>query len=122
MGLLSGGGASILQSVFAPIYLNGRIFQTETVFDAYGEITTTYAEFDAKMQVDSMTEAMRQQEGASEQDRRIIVLSNSTSADINTDAEVICDEGPYAGIRFQVATINRDPCGAYHELRGRRAS
>ncbi len=122
MGLLSGDGATLLNSVFSPLYLNGRIFKTQIVYDAYGELTKTFAEYDAKVQVDSMTESMRGQEGAADDDRRILVLTQSTSAPMDSDCEIICDEGPYQGVMFRVATVSSDPLGSYWEIRGRRAA
>jgi hypothetical protein len=122
MGLLSGDGAALLGSIFSGIYLPGRVFKIETVYDNYGEIVTTETEWDCRLMVDAMTEAMRRETGSREQDRRIIILSTSTTAPIDTDCEVICDQGPYSGVRFQVASIDRDPCGAYWQIRGSRAS
>jgi len=122
MGILSGDGATLFGSIFSGIYLSGRVYKQEPVYDAYGELVVTEAEYDAKLQVDAMTEAMRREAGSSEQDRRIIILSTSTNAPIDTDCEILCDEGPYSGVRFQVASIDRDPCGAYWQIRGVRAS
>jgi hypothetical protein len=121
MGLLSGGGAALLDSIFAPLYLNGVIYKQEIVQDDGGDTVTLYAEYDAKVQVDSMDERMRSEEGAASENRRIIVLANSTAAVIDTDCEVMALEGPYANARFQVASVNSDPCGSYRECRGRRA-
>jgi hypothetical protein len=121
MGLLSGGGAALLDSIFAPLYLNGVIYKQEIVQDDGGDTVILYVEYDAKVQVDSMDERMRSEEGAASEDRRIIVLANSTNAIVDTDCEIAALEGPYANARFQVASVNSDPCGAYRECRGRRA-
>jgi hypothetical protein len=121
MGLLSGGGAALLHSVFTPLYLNGIIYSRETVYDDDGDMTIIETDWECRLQVDSMDERMRTEEGAASEDRRIIVLSNSTNAVINSDCEIMALEGPYANARFQVASVNSDPCGAYRECRGRRA-
>lgn len=122
MGLLSGGGQAVLGSIFSTIYIPGKIYVQENIYDQWGELQTIEAEFDCKLQVDALTEAMRQQSGAAETDQRILVLTTSTSAPISTDVEVEPLAGGYANIRYQVASVASDPCFSYWELRGRRAS
>lgn len=122
MGILSGDGQALLGSIFSAIYLSGRVYAQENVYDAYGDLQILETEYDCRLMVDAMTEAMRQQAGASEQDRRILVLTTSTSAPMNTDCEIEALEGAYAGTRFQIASIATDPCFSYWELRGKRAS
>ena len=121
MGLLSGDGAAVFGRVFSGLYLDATVYKQEIVQDDGGDTTVTYAEYDALAQVDAMTESMRQEQGASEQDRRIIILSTSTNAPVDSDCEITVNAGPYAGVRFQVASIDRDPCGSYFSCRGRRS-
>jgi len=122
MGLLAGDGAGVFNSIFTAFYLDATVYMRESFYDDGGDLVIVEMEYDAKAQVDSLTDVMRKEEGASSQDRRIIILSGSTSADINTDSEIIVNAGPYSGVRFQIASIDRDPCGAYWSCRGRRAS
>ncbi len=121
MGLLNGGGAAILGSIFSGIYLPAKVYAETSVYDAHGELTTSETIRDCKAQVDVMTEAMRAQEGAADGDRRILVLSTSLAGDLDSDSEVEVLEGPYAGARYLVSNIDRDPCGSYWNCRGRRA-
>ena len=121
MGLLSGDGAAIFNTIFAPLYLDAVIYKQEAVYGSDGDLTVTYAEYDAKAQVDAMTEAMREESGAADSDRRILILANSTAAPVDSDCEITVNQGPYAGVKFQVASIDRDPVGAYFQCRGRRA-
>lgn len=122
MGLLSGDGAALLHSIFSPLYLEGVIITRETIYEEGGDTTIIEMEWDCRLQVDAMNEAMRGESGAADTDRRIIILRNSTEAPaVNTDCEVAALEGPYAGQRYQVATIDADPCGSYWSCRGRRS-
>jgi hypothetical protein len=117
MSLLDGGGAALLSSIFAPLYLPGSIINVTTVYDEVGEPTLTETTSDARVQVDAMTESMRAQEGASDEDRRIIVLA---PAILDTDAIIAVNGGPYAGSRWLVMAIDRDPVAAYTQCRARR--
>lgn len=121
MGLLNGGGADFLGSVFSGLYLSATLYKQQNVYDAYGELTVSEVSYPCRAQVDNQTEAMRQAEGASETDRRILVLSKGLAVAVDTDCEILINEGPYQGARFACSAIGRDPCGAYHEMRGRRA-
>lgn len=71
------------------------------------------------VQVDVVTDAMRQAVGFTERDVRILVLAASLSGGVTTDDRVEVQAGPHAGT-FQIASINRDPAGVYWELRGQR--
>lgn len=121
MGILNGGGAALLQSVFAKHYQPATIYAIENVYDDYGELSSIETEYECVAQVDEMTEAMRRESGASEQDRRIIVLTN-TSAPLNTDCEFTTTQPGYEGVRFMIASVASDPCFSHWILRGRRAS
>jgi len=120
MGLLSGGGASLLTNIFSRLYVAGTVYATTTIYSEVGEPTTTETTIPARVQVDNMTEAMRGAEGAADSDRRVVVLATD-GVTLDTDSIVSADEGPYAGSRWLVMTIpERDPCGAYWSARVRR--
>jgi len=119
MGLLSGGGASILTSIFANVYVSGTVYAVTTTYSEVGEPVSTETAIPARVQVDSMTEDMRASEGAADQDRRMLVLATD-GVTVDTDSIIEVNEGPYSGSRWLVMTIpERDPCGAYWATRAR---
>lgn len=89
--------------------------------DAGGSITSPGTPFalDCSAQVDAVTEAMRQAEGYTEQDVRILVLAATLDGELDTDATIKVLAGPHAG-EYMVASVDRDPAGIYWECRGRR--
>lgn len=119
---MNGAFAELFNEQLEPFYLAGRVFKIENVYDAFGEIVQTELAYDCKMQINNLDEAMRLAQGSADTDRRILVLQASTDAVIDTDCELICDEGFYAGYRYQVASVNIDPVAARYSCRGRRAS
>ena len=72
------------------------------------------------VQVDSVTEAMRQADGFTDKDMRLLVLAATLDGDLDTSAQIEVLAGPHAGT-WMVASCDRDPCGVYWECRGRRA-
>jgi len=121
-GVLSGGGADFFGSLMATYFLDATLYAQVPTYNSYGDLTIVETSYPCLAQVDAMTESMRAEQGASDTDRAIYILSTSTSADITTDFEVVVNAGPYAGVRFQIASINSDPVAAYRLLRGTRAS
>lgn len=119
MGLLSGDGASILTNIFNRIYVSGAVGTTVTTYSDVGEPTPVVTYAPARVQVDNMTEAMRGAEGASDTDRRILVLATA-GISVDTDAVLLVNEGPYAGSYWLVMAVTRDPCGAVFDCRARR--
>lgn len=71
------------------------------------------------VQVDQATEAMRQADGYTDQDRRMLVLAQGVPS-ITTDDRINITGGPFVG-EWMIASVVRDPFAAYWELRGRRA-
>jgi hypothetical protein len=117
------GIANAFSHAFGGAYHDGVARWTGApVFDDGGSIVTpgTPEEVACRVQVDSVTEAMRQSEGYRDQDMRLLVLSAGLERDINTDCTVTVLDGPHAGA-WRVASVSRDPCGIYHEALGRRA-
>ncbi len=118
--------ASIAQGISAAFggpYVDGLVIdQTGAVFDDGGSIATpgTATERPCQVQVDVVTEAMRQAEGYSEGDARFLILSASLNGALGTDASVQVLCGPNAGW-WLVSAIERDPMGVYWQGRGRRA-
>ncbi len=91
------------------------------VMDEGGSITTpgTPVTKTCSAQVDAVTEAMRQAEGYTDQDVRILVLAATLDGVLDTDATIDVLEGPHAG-EWMIASCDRDPAGIYFECRGRR--
>lgn len=90
-------------------------------YDAGGSITApgTAIEKTCSVQVDAVTEAMRQADGFTDRDMRLLVLTATLDGDLGTSARVQVLDGPHAGT-WILASVSRDPCGVYFECRGRR--
>lgn len=93
---------------------------TDAIYDDGGSIVTPgdVLERECLCQVDSVPEAMRQSDGYTDQDVRLLIIKLDGSLD--TDAEVEVTAGPHAG-RYSVQSVTRDPLAVYRECRGRRA-
>ena len=117
MGILDGGGSSILNSVFSAIYPTGSLIRRTITEDAGGSQTVTKTTVAIKVQTDRVTEVMRQAAGYTDTDVRLIVLSAGV-ADINSNDEIIDSRGD----RWAVIDPAVDPCGSHWEMRGQRAN
>lgn len=120
---MDGGIAGVLGSVFGAIYLPGKaIWRGEPVTDAGGSIVTPGAVImaDCRVQVDQATEVMRQAEGYTDRDMRIIVLASGLTRDVDSDTTIRVLLGANAG-DWLVSRVSRDPAGAYFDCTGRRA-
>jgi hypothetical protein len=89
------------------------------VKDAGGSIISpgTPVQYPCRAQFDAPTIAMRQAEGFTEQDARILVLG--FSATLDADAEIRVASGDNAG-EWRLLTVTRDPAGVGYECRARR--
>ncbi len=89
------------------------------VKDAGGSIISpgTPVEVACKAQFDAPTVAMRQAEGFTEQDARILVLDFDGTLD--DEAEIRVASGDNAG-QWRLLTVTRDPAGVGYECRARR--
>lgn len=115
MGLLDGGIASIMHGVFSGIYLDATLHRTTTTSDGKGGGSTSDADEAVKAQLEAATEAMRQAEGYTDTDVRILLLAHGVDRP-NSDCEVTVD-----GTRYGIRSVGRDPAGAYWDIHGRRA-
>lgn len=115
--MLNGGLAGIFGAAFGGIYLDASLYRAQPeVLDAGGSVVSGGGFADAepvKAQADRVTEAMRQQEGFTEGDARILVLASGVARP-TTDDEIAVD-----GTRYKIAFVDTDPANAYWELRGR---
>ncbi|QDP55575.1 MAG: hypothetical protein Unbinned273contig1001_66 [Prokaryotic dsDNA virus sp.] len=91
----------------------------EPVKDAGGSIISpgTPVQYPCRAQFDVPTIAMRQAEGFTEQDARILVLDFNGTLD--ADAEIRVASGDNAG-QWRLLTVTRDPAGVGYECRARR--
>lgn len=89
------------------------------VKDAGGSITSpgTPVQYPCRAQFDAPTIAMRQAEGFTEQDARILVLA--FEATLDDKAEIRVASGDNAG-QWRLLTVTRDPAGVGYECRARR--
>jgi hypothetical protein len=105
-----------------PFHPSKVITTTGAVYDDGGSIVTPGQVFrrDCMCQVDSVTEAMRAQDGYTDRDVRLLVLSTTLAGALDTSATVEVLEGPNPGV-YSLQTCDRDPMGVYWECRGRAA-
>lgn len=92
------------------------------VKDAGGSIVTpgTPVSLPCKAQFDEATQAMRATEGFLETDVRILVLSATLDATLDTKAKISVAAGANAGT-WALLSCERDPAGVGYECRGRYA-
>lgn len=117
MGLLDGGGSSLLTGVFSGIYPSGTLVRRTITEDAGGSQTVTDAEIPIKVQTDNVTEAMRQAAGYTDTDVRLIVLTAGLTSDITTNDKIRDSRGTL----WSVTMPALDPCGSHWTIRGQKA-
>lgn len=117
MGLLTGGGASVLNSVFAAIYPDGTLRRETITEDAGGSQTVTTVNIPIKVQTDGVTEAMRNAAGYTDTDVRLIVLTAGLGGPITTNDKIVDGRGSV----WAVTMPSLDTCGSHWEIRGQRA-
>lgn len=115
MGLLTGDGSSILNSVFGAIYPSGVLIRRTITEDAGGSQTVATSSIAIKVQTDRVTESMRQQPGYTDKDVRLIVLS--AGVDVITSDDQITDGN---GDTWNLIDPSKDTCGSHWEIRGQR--
>lgn len=115
MGLLDGGGAAIMAAVFGGMYLDADLYRPATTPNGKGGGTTSDGTPQAvKIQLEAATEAMRQTQGYTARDVRILMLANGVDRP-TTEHEIA-----HGGIRYAITgPVGRDPCGAYWDIHGR---
>ena len=99
------------------------IVRTETppVIDDGGSIVTPgeAVERDCMAQVDAVTDAMRLQDGFTQRDVRLLILSATLTGSLDTTARVEVTAGPNAGV-YSVQSVARDPVGIGWDCRARK--
>lgn len=115
MGLLDGGGSSVLNSVFASVYPTGTLVRRTITEDDGGSQTVTETTQLIKVQTDTVTEVMRQAAGYTDTDVRVIILSDGV-ASVTSDDWVIDGRGN----TYALIDPSLDVCGSHWVARGQR--
>ena len=108
------------QAGLGPYHAANAITITDATYDAGGSIEAPgqAVERTCMVQVDTVTEAMRAQEGYSDRDVRLLTLASTLDGALDTSATITVLEGPNPGI-YSLQTCVRDSMGVYWESRGR---
>lgn len=117
MGLLNGGGAGILNGVFASIYPSGTLIRRAITEDSGGSQTVTDTKTSIKVQTDAATEKMRTAPGYTDTDVRLIVLTAGLPGSITTNDKITDSRG----VTYSVTMPMLDACGSHWEIRGQRS-
>lgn len=90
-------------------------------YDDGGSIVTpgTAINLPCKAQFDAPTQAMRQAEGFLETDARVLVLSATISAPLDTEAKIIVSSGANLGTWALLSCVG-DPANIGYEARARK--
>ncbi|MFC6487363.1 hypothetical protein [Nitratireductor sp. GCM10026969] len=113
----------IFGSVLSSIYEDGQLIRVVMQWQPGGtEIPVEQPPVACKVQVDVCTEAMRQQEGYSDTDVRLLVLQSTVAgADLTSDDIIVAKDfrtGDWQ--RWKLYGLTQDPARAYWEMRGIR--
>jgi hypothetical protein len=112
--------ATAVSSAFGGPYHAGKLrFPGEPVMDG-GSIVSpgTPEEYDCRVQVDAVTEAMRGQDGFTDKDMRLLIIAPDLARAVDTSATVEVLSGPHAGV-WMIATNAKDVLGFAFDGRGR---
>lgn len=118
MTLLNGGIARIFNAALGGLYLPATLHVPGARTDdeegniSYGPET----DIPCRAQVDAATYAMRQSEGYSEGDVRIIILTAGLGVEVTTDAQI-----SVSGKRWMVGSTDLDAASSHWVCRGRAA-
>lgn len=113
MGLLDGGLQGIFGAAFGGLYLDGTLQKITYVDDGTGSATEVSTDYEIKGQIDAANQAMREQDGYSAGDMRIIILQADVPVTPNTDHRVIL-----GGKLWNIANIEADPANTHWVMRG----
>lgn len=115
--LLAGGISDLFAGVFGAIYLDASIRKLTPIDNGKGGVTVPNpADTPCKVQIDSVTEAMRQAENYTVTDVALIILNPGFVVD--SDCEVTMS-APDGRLFKCAAPITSDPARSYYLARGR---
>lgn len=105
-----------MAGVFGGTYLPATLHRSTTTHDGAGGGSTTFADEAVKIQLEAATEAMRQREGYTARDVRILMLAHGVDRP-DTECEITHDA---SGVRYVITgPVGTDPCSAYWDIHGR---
>jgi hypothetical protein len=109
---------AVSAAVGGPYHAATLTYPGTPVFDDGGSIISpgTPVEVSCRVQVDSVTEAMRQAEGFLERDVRILILGPDM---LTTEPDLSISAGPFSGQSYSLITVQRDPLAFGWECRAR---
>lgn len=107
------------EAVSGPYHDAVLLYAGTPVYDDGGSIITpgVPSEVAVRVQIDRVTEAMRQAEGFLERDVRLLILGPTS---LTTEPDVSVSAGPFAGQSYTIQTAGRDPLGFGWECRARQ--
>lgn len=119
MGLLNGGLQAIFGAALGPLYLDGQLIRVETIYATDGTLTKVTTAEAIKVQIDAVTEQMRQSPGYTERDIRLIILQSGIlgRAPSSDDYVTIPNRG-----RWSLASVDTDVALVYWQARATPAT
>lgn len=108
--------SELFGDVFGAMYLDGALTHLVRSDDSYGGGATTEVSEAVKIQVDECTERMREEEGYTSGDVRLIILQSGVGIALDTDCRATVD-----GATYIIASVDQDPAQSYWECRARPA-
>lgn len=117
MGILDTGGKRLFGKVMGRYFLDGELIRRVITEDSGGSQTVSVTKHPVKVQTDTVTEAMRQAAGYTDDDVMLIVLTDGLSVSINTNDHVIDGRGD----KWAVTMPDLDPCASHWTIRGQKA-
>lgn len=108
--------SALFGDVFGAMYLDGTLTQFVRADDSYGGGATAEVSEAVKLQVDACTERMREEEGYTSGDVRLIILQSGVGIALDTDCRATVD-----GATYIIASVDQDPAQSYWECRARPA-
>lgn len=108
----------VSEAVGGPYAAGKLLYAGVPVKDDGGDIVEpgNPSEVACRVQVDRVTEAMRQEDGFLERDVRLLILGPDN---LTTDPDVSVTDGPFNGQSYSLQTVGRDPLGFGWECRAR---
>lgn len=118
VGLLNGGAKALFGELLGGSYPAARLYTGEPNYDNEGTLQMGDGGIACKAKVDSATERMRTEPGFSQTDRSIFILAASFAGEAKVGHEIEILEGPYAGSKFGIASVDRPGGASYWLCRG----
>lgn len=106
---------NLFNTVFSNIYEDGQLIRTLIERDeSTGSIRPIKQEpFAVKVQIDECTEAMREQQGYSDEDVRLIMLCADMTGERPKNGDLIITDGG----QWKIGSVHEDPAHTYFDIR-----